>query len=105
MSADDSEADGCLEPRGPGIFVLHRDLTFATVNDILDESLPLFSGQTSISIDLEGARESDSAGLALLIEWMSWAAENHVDLRFENIPQQLKTMAEISEVSELIGAN
>lgn len=84
--------------------MLQRDLTFATVNEILSESLPLFAGQTSISINLEQVVESDSAGLALLIEWVSWAKQNDCDIRFENIPQQLKTMAEISEVSGLISA-
>ena len=84
--------------------MLQRDLTFATVNEILAESLPLFSGQTSISVDLDKVDESDSAGLALLIEWVSWAKQNDCDIRFENVPQQLKTLAEISEVSGLIGA-
>ena len=104
MSVEGSEVAGCFESRGDGDFVLQRDLTFATVNEILTQSLPLFSGQTSISVDLEQVGESDSAGLALLIEWVSWANENDCDIRFENIPQQLKTIAEISEVSGLISA-
>ena len=104
MSAEGNEVVGCFESQGDGDFVLQRDLTFATVKEILSESLPLFSGQTSISVDLEQVDESDSAGLALLIEWVSWARQNDCDIRFENVPQQLKTLAEISEVSELIGA-
>lgn len=104
MSASGSEVVACFESLSAGGFVLQRDLTFATVNEILSESLPLFAGQTSISINLEQVGESDSAGLALLIEWVSWAKQNDCDIRFENIPQQLKTMAEISEVSGLISA-
>ena len=104
MSTAGSENIDCFESGDDGGFVLHCDLTFATVNEVLSESLPLFSGQTSICIDLKDVGESDSAGLALLIEWVSWARENNCDLRFENIPQQLRTMAEISEVSGLISA-
>lgn len=103
MNTSDSENVGCFESSDDGGFVLQRDLTFATVNEILSESLPLFSGQTSISIDLKQVGESDSAGLALLIEWASWARQNDCDIRFENVPKQLKTIAEISEVSGLIG--
>lgn len=104
MSADSDDVVACFESRGSGDFLLRRDLTFETVNEILTESLPLFDGQTSISIDFEEVGESDSAGLALLIEWVSWAGLNDCDIRFENVPQQLKTMAEISEVSGLIGS-
>ena len=104
MSVEGSEVVGCFESRGAGEFALQRDLTFATVNEILSESLPLFAGQTSVSIDLEKVGESDSAGLALLIEWVSWARQNDCDIRFQNIPRQLKTIAEISEVSGLIDA-
>lgn len=104
MSAEGSKVVGCFESRGDGDYVLQSDLTFATVSEILAESLPLFADQTSVSIDLEQVGESDSAGLALLIEWVSWAKQNDCDIRFQNIPRQLKTIAEISEVSGLISA-
>ena len=104
MNTSDGENVGCFESRDDGGFVLQRDLTFATVSEILSESLPLFADQTSVSIDLEQVGESDSAGLALLIEWVSWAKQNDCDIRFQNIPRQLKTIAEISEVSGLISA-
>jgi phospholipid transport system transporter-binding protein len=45
---------------------------------------------------------SDSAGLALLIEWLSVAKSAGRALRFENIPSQLQQLARLSEVEELV---
>ena len=41
------------------------------------------------AIDLSGVTSSDSAGLALLIEWLSVAQAAGRSLKFENIPLQL----------------
>ena len=59
-------------------------------------------GQAS-AIDLAGVTESDSAGLALLIEWLSVAQRAGRSLRYENIPLQLHQLARLSNVEELIG--
>jgi phospholipid transport system transporter-binding protein len=53
-------------------------------------------------IDLAGVTASDSAGLALLIEWLSVAKGAGRALRFENIPSQLQQLARLSEVEELL---
>jgi phospholipid transport system transporter-binding protein len=53
-------------------------------------------------IDLAGVTASDSAGLALLIEWLSVAKSAGRSLRFENIPSQLQQLARLSEVEELL---
>ncbi len=53
-------------------------------------------------IDLAGVTASDSAGLALLIEWLRVAKAASRSLRFENIPSQLQQLARLSEVEELL---
>ena len=53
-------------------------------------------------IDLSSVTASDSAGLALLIEWLSVAKAANHPLRFENIPSQLQQLARLSEVEELL---
>ena len=53
-------------------------------------------------IDLAGVTASDSAGLALLIEWLSVARASRRSLNYENVPLQLQQLARLSEVEELL---
>ena len=48
--------------------------------------------------------ESDSAGLALLIELLSIARETKRALRYENIPEQIQELARLSDVEALLTA-
>jgi len=59
------------------------------------------SGRAAV-IDLAGVTASDSAGLALLIDWLSVAKNAGRTLRFENVPSQLQQLARLSEVEELL---
>ena len=56
----------------------------------------------ALAIDLGGVTGGDSAGLALLIEWLSAARAAQCDLRYENIPVQLRQLARLSDVEELL---
>ncbi len=55
-------------------------------------------------IDLSTVAESDSSGLALLIEWLSIAKNAERPLKYENIPSQIKQLAVLSEVEGLLTA-
>ncbi len=82
-------------------------LHFTTVSRLLTEGTAAIgggggSGDGASVIDLAGVTLSDSAGLALLIEWLSVAKSADRALRFENIPSQLQQLARLSEVEELL---
>ena len=53
-------------------------------------------------LDRAGFTSADSAGLAVLIEWLSVAGERGGTLAFEAVPAQLRAIARISDVEELI---
>ncbi len=91
-----------LEDLGAGRFALRCDLTFATVTSILNESERLFAPHESIGIDMSGVAQADTAGLALLLEWLSRARDAGRQIAYENIPPQISAVAEISEVAELL---
>jgi phospholipid transport system transporter-binding protein len=55
-----------------------------------------------IGIDLAGVVASDSAGLALLIELISVARSANRGLVYENMPPQVRQLARLSEVEELL---
>jgi phospholipid transport system transporter-binding protein len=77
-------------------------LHFSTVSALLVAGIAAINGGRVAVIDLAGVTTSDSAGLALLIEWLSVAQGASRPLRFENIPSQLQQLARLSEVEELL---
>lgn len=77
-------------------------LHFTTVRALLAAGVAAINQGSAASIDLGGVTGSDSAGLALLIEWLSVAKSAGRELRFENIPVQLQQLARLSEVEELL---
>ena len=80
---------------------VHGSLEFATVAKLLPlGTAAIESGHASV-IDLAGVTDSDSSGLALLIEWLSVAKESRRSLRYENMPAQLHQLADLSEVEGL----
>lgn len=78
------------------------DLTFATVNDLLVSARRVFTPIKVLDIDLADVSCSDSAGLALLIDWMRAAKKENKPIVFHNIPAQMLAMAHASGLDELL---
>ena len=91
-----------LEDKGDGCFLLSGKMTFGSVNQILDESLEMFDEHPRIEVDLSGVTKSDSAGLALLLEWITWANHNVREIRFLQTPEKIEAIAKTTEVSDLL---
>jgi phospholipid transport system transporter-binding protein len=91
-----------LEDRGAGLFALSGEMSFATVERILQESEPSLEEHTQIEIDLSGVTVSDSAGLALLLEWVTWANHTVREIRFAGIPERVLAIAKTTEVDGLL---
>jgi phospholipid transport system transporter-binding protein len=79
-------------------------LHFSTVTALLRLGEAAISAGHAAVIDLSGVNDSDSSGLALLIEWLSVAKAASRSLKYENIPAQLHQLARLSEVEELLTA-
>lgn len=54
-------------------------------------------------IDLSGLEASDSSAVALLLEWKQWARRAGRDVRFDNPPEALRTIAGLSQADALLG--
>ena len=76
-------------------------LEFATVAKLLPLGTTAIEGGQAAVIDLAGVTDSDSSGLALLIEWLSVAKATQRSLHYENMPKQLHQLAGLSEVEGL----
>ncbi len=94
-----------LEALGTGRFRVSGVLDASTAADVLEQSESRFAQAPQIDVDLGGVGESDSAGLALLIEWLRAARQSGKQIRFANVPAQIQALARISEVEDLIGAS
>lgn len=84
-------------------FQVEGELSLVTAPDLL-QSMP---GQfppvgSEAHIDLEGVTRSDSAGLALLVEWLRLAEQQGITLRFHNLPDQLREIARVSDLLPLL---
>ena len=91
-----------LVDEGEGRFALRGAMSFATANDILRKSEGLFGRHAALEIDLAGVEKADSAGLALIIEWKSQAANREAAIRFNNVPGYLLAIARTTGVQDLI---
>ena len=91
-----------LESLGDGQFRVSGVLDASTAREVMQESESRFAQSKEIDIDLGGVGESDSAGLALLIEWLRAARHGGQVIRFANVPAQIEALARISEVEDLI---
>jgi phospholipid transport system transporter-binding protein len=86
-----------------GRYVVEGDLTFAAIDKkTLSASFQSIRGSDKICIDMSGVGTTDSAGLALMIEWIRHAKEHNTRLIFKHIPDQLVTLAKLSGFEDKI---
>ena len=57
-----------------------------------------------LQIDCAGVTESDSAGLAVLIEWLAAAGRAGRHVRYSNLPEGIRATAAISDVATFLEA-
>lgn len=79
-----------------GHFVVKGNLTFASIDKDILKSFNFLKSEKSVTIDLSQVHTTDSAGLALMIEWLKFCRKHAVELHFENIPLQLLALAKLS---------
>ena len=84
-------------------FQVEGELSLVTAPDLLQSMPAQFPPVGSEAhIDLEGVTRSDSAGLALLVEWLRLAEGQGITLRFHNLPDQLREIARVSDLLPLL---
>jgi phospholipid transport system transporter-binding protein len=71
-------------------------LTYDTVAELYRSSGSWFAGQGDLVIDLAQVTRADSAGLALMVEWLRRAQTAGRKLRFANVPAQMQTLIRVN---------
>lgn len=90
-----------IEPADGGYRVI-GELSFSSVPDLQGVSAALFAGSGDIEIDLSGVQRSDSAGLALVLEWMREQRRRGGTLELRNPPEQMRALARLSGLEGLL---
>ncbi len=76
-------------------------ITIANANALLAEGLKLFV-RDGLVVDLSQLEEVDSSAVSLVLEWLREAQRNQRKLRFTNLPDNLKSLATLYSVLDLI---
>jgi phospholipid transport system transporter-binding protein len=85
-----------------GRCTLQGPVTIENVQSLLEEGARDISG-TEVTIDLGGVTEVDSTAVSLLLEWRRQATAASRKVRYVNLPANLRSLAELYGVTELLG--
>lgn len=92
-----------IKETGNGQFAVEGELSKLTVPSVWRDSNSLILGATqNLVIDLKEVTRTDSAGLALLLEWMTLARKKGLQIHFRNLPAQLWKIAKVSDLEAII---
>jgi len=96
VASADIRADGEL-------LRVQGELTFTTVTALLGKSRPLFErAGERVVVDLAGVERADSAGLAMLVEWMRLAKARGCGIAFSHLPAQMRDIALASDLDDIL---
>jgi phospholipid transport system transporter-binding protein len=92
-----------ISQNDPGRFQLEGELSFDSVQAAMKKTRGFFAAPNpKMVFDLAGIAKADSAGLALLMEWLRLANLGGADLHYVNLPRQLLAMAHVAGVDEIL---
>lgn len=82
-------------------FRIQGRITIDNARALLADGLRQFS-KDGLVVDLSGLEEVDSAAVSLVLEWLREAQRGKRSLRFVNLPDNLKSLATLYGVLDLI---
>ncbi|MEW8535205.1 MAG: STAS domain-containing protein [Candidatus Thiodiazotropha endolucinida] len=91
-----------VERDGAFRFHVQGEMTFSSVKELLLHSKQLFSAVEELEVDLSQVDNADSAGLALVLEWMAQAAERNARIVFTGVPESMVSIARLCQVESLL---
>jgi phospholipid transport system transporter-binding protein len=69
---------------------------------VLHQASDLLQNGVEVVVDLSGVDRIDSAGLALLVEWLREARRKGTSIRFENIPVRMLAIAKVCGLEQIL---
>ena len=90
-----------LEPRKDG-FAVCGDLQAAWVPALYRDARQQLAGSGPLTVDLAQVERADSAGVALLVEWLRQARAQGRELRLVHLPQQMRSIIRVAGLERLL---
>ena len=97
-----SVAQFAITAEGEGRVKASGELSFETAAGALRSGLDLLRRDGSWVVDLSGVTSGDSAGVAVLVEWLAAVRAAGGDVRYEGVPAQMLAIARISDLEDLL---
>lgn len=95
-------SDARIEVDTEGRLVVSGELNVDTVPGLWRRAGVLFVGGGEYKVELADVQRSDSAGVALLVEWMRLAQRQQASIAFVNMPEQMLAIARLSELDQVL---
>ena len=83
-------------------FLISGDLGFCNVMHIYERSLSQVQRCHELNFDFAQVTSSNSAGLALIIEWLKCAKQHNKPINFTNLSPDLLAIAKAAGIDNLI---
>ena|SRR3990167_1390269 len=83
-----------------GKFFISGNLDFFNVNLIYEKSVNELQRSPQLVFDFSEVRSSNSAGLALIIEWFKYAKKNKKEISFIHLPRNLLAIAKTAGIDQ-----
>ena len=91
-----------LVDSGAGSWLLQGELDFESVPALLRHAGARMLGKERLEVDLKAVTRADSAGLALLVEWLRESETAGNEIVFINVPPQLLSIARVCGLDEIL---
>ena len=78
------------------------ELNHDNVMALAHDASGIFASERDLYIDLGGISHTDSAGIALLVEWLSEARHHNQEIHFINVPEQVMDVARVSNLDRVL---
>jgi phospholipid transport system transporter-binding protein len=96
-------ASATIVRQSDGLYRINGELDFDSVPLVLAESRTLFGkDQMDLRIDFSGMQRGNSAALGLMLEWVNIARRQNRQIRFNNVPEELLVIAQVSDLDSLL---
>jgi len=84
-------------------FSVDQPMTFQTVPDLLTRSSQWLQASSGpVVFDLQQAQRADSAGIALLVEWVELARAQQREISIINLPEQIEDLVNLNDLMPLL---
>ena len=83
---------------------LSGEIDFGNAGDALEQGRRAIESTAKLTVDLSGVSRSNSAGLAILIEWLGIACRCGHSVSFAGVPAGLEQLAQVCQVDDLLKA-